>query len=172
MSVFSFTVPTWFMNEQPPGSRDQPTSSATNQPLAVFQSKCVHSAHFAPLWTESSCCSVVCPKREKERQYWNHTFPRVYLLRYSRAVLAYFASLSFAGTQKCEINYSCRPSTDSVLSLYQASQLPVRLSPNNCVIGGLLCYGIVCDLLTVLQTEQGSLVSKQDCKGWRESVGQ
>lgn len=43
-----FTVPTCFMNEQPPGSRDWPTSSArTSQPLALFQSKCVHSAHFS-----------------------------------------------------------------------------------------------------------------------------
>lgn len=62
MSVFSFTVPTWFMNEQPPGSGDQPTSSATNQPLAIFQSKCVLSARFPLLWAESSCCSVVCLK--------------------------------------------------------------------------------------------------------------
>ncbi|AWP17827.1 Hypothetical protein SMAX5B_017248 [Scophthalmus maximus] len=37
------------MNEQPPGSRDQPTSSTANQPLAVFQSKCIHCAHFTPL---------------------------------------------------------------------------------------------------------------------------
>lgn len=45
---FHFTVPTWFMNEQPPGSRDWPTSSArTSQPLACFQAKCVHSAHFS-----------------------------------------------------------------------------------------------------------------------------
>lgn len=43
-----FTVPTCFMNEQPPGSRDWATSSArTSQPLAFFQSKCVHSAHFS-----------------------------------------------------------------------------------------------------------------------------
>lgn len=62
MSVFSFTVPTWFMNEQPPGSGDQPTSSATNQPLAGFQSKCVHSARSPLLWTESSCCSMGCLK--------------------------------------------------------------------------------------------------------------
>lgn len=67
MSVFSFTVPTWFMNEQPPGSRDQPTSSATDQPLAVFQSKCALSAHFTPLWTMSLCCSAVCPKIWRER---------------------------------------------------------------------------------------------------------
>lgn len=54
----------WMDNRQAP--ENQPASSTTNQPLAVFQSKCVHSAHFPLPWTESSCCSVVCPKMWRE----------------------------------------------------------------------------------------------------------
>lgn len=49
------------MNEQPPGSRDKPTSSTdqTHQTLAVLQFKCVPSAHFLPRCGHSRC-SVIC----------------------------------------------------------------------------------------------------------------
>ncbi|TNN83808.1 hypothetical protein EYF80_005984 [Liparis tanakae] len=67
MQVIHSAVPTWFMNEQPAGSRDQPTSSTTNQPLALFQSKCVHCAHFAPLRTESSCSSATCFEQQQQK---------------------------------------------------------------------------------------------------------
>lgn len=43
-AVFSFTVPTWFMNEKPPGSREQPTSSPTTNPW-LFSSPNVFSVH-------------------------------------------------------------------------------------------------------------------------------
>ena len=78
----------------------------TNQPLAVFQSKCVHSAHFPLPWTESSCCCGMSENMERDSA---GGLSRVYLLRCPRAVLAYFAPLScFAETWKCDLNYSCR----------------------------------------------------------------
>lgn len=50
--------------------------------------------------------------------------------------------------------------TDFVLSFYQALQAHARPSPYNSAIRGLLCCGIVYDLVTALQTEQWSLVNK------------
>lgn len=89
--VFSFTAPTWFMNEQPPGSRDQPTSAAANQPTTGYRpvqmcSQCTlflrraHRAH-AARW---------CAWKYEARRYWSPAIPRVYLLQRSRAALAYF----------------------------------------------------------------------------------
>lgn len=54
----------WMNNRQAPETGPHPPQ--TDQPLAVFQSKCVHSAHFALLWTGSSRCSVVCLKMWRE----------------------------------------------------------------------------------------------------------
>ena len=104
MSVFSFTVPTWFMNEQPPGSRDQPTSSA-NQPATgclpvQMCSQCTlcscrgQRAHAAP---------VVCPKIPAEGSTGVVHLPRVYLLWCSGAVLAHFAHTSFRWNMKMRV---------------------------------------------------------------------
>lgn len=109
MSVFSFTVPTWFMNEQPPGSRDQPTSSA-NQPTTG----CL------PVQMCSQCTLCSCRGQRAHaarRCVWKYR-ERVALESCTSRGSTYYDApalcwhilplLAFAETWKCKLNYGCR----------------------------------------------------------------
>lgn len=147
MSVFSFTVSTWFMNEQPPGSRDQPTSSTANQPLAVFQSKCIHCAHFTPLCVDGELLQTegMSKNMETDKAGVLHSHGSAY---YDVQELCWHILL-IVETWQLEVNWS-RRSHAGVLVVSPspfgscASFPPKQL----CCWGSVVSWDCVCDLVS------------------------
>ncbi len=111
----------------------QPTNHWLSSSPNVFT---VHT--FTLLWTESSCCSVVCPKIWREIVL-ESCIPGG-LLNYNVWELCWhiLLPLSFAETWKCELNYSCGRQI-LCFHFHRAPQVQVCLSPNNSFIRTLLC---------------------------------
>lgn len=109
MSAFSFTVPTWFLNEQPPGSRDQPTSSAdqpTTGPLPVQM--CSQCTLCSAVDRGLMLLSGVPENTERGSAGVTHSRGSTYCgapeLRWHVLLLAF----CHRKMKKCELNYSCR----------------------------------------------------------------
>ena len=168
MSVFSFTVPTWFMNEQPPGSRDQPTSSANQPTTGCLPVQMCSQRTLCSCRGQRAHAARRCVRKYRERVALESCTSRGSTYYDAQALCWHFLPLlAFAETWKCKLNYGSRICAFSPWGSC-ASPIPgtTRLLVI-CRVMGLCVWPGVSAVDWAVESGQTNTIAK----GWREWAG-